>query len=146
VQAADGEAVPAQRHDHVRAQAAAPERRPQRQSKMSPPVVQVDRHNSASPASSPLASSTAENTAWSSRGSLTAYGDAAEPADTGRHGRESACTRVAMSSYSSACSTATSASSRARSPILPARRTRDGRDDRDISQLADACQAGAAAR
>jgi hypothetical protein len=46
-------------------------------------------HNSASPATSPLASSTTEKQARSSRGSPTAYGDAA-PAGIGRHGRESA--------------------------------------------------------
>src|SRR5690348_3443944 len=78
-------------------------------------------HSRASPASSLPASSTTEKTAASSLGSPTAYGDAAAPGETGRHGRESAWERIATSSYSSVCRIATSASTRARSAIFPAR-------------------------
>src|SRR5690348_7942610 len=78
-------------------------------------------HSRASPASSLPASSTTEKTATSSLGSPTAYGDAAAPTETGRHGRESAWERIATSSYSSVCRIATSASARARSAIFPAR-------------------------
>src|SRR5690349_6736957 len=78
-------------------------------------------HSRASPASSLPASSTTEKTAASSLGSPTAYGDAADPGETGRHGRESAWERIATSSYSSVCRIATSASARARSAIFPAR-------------------------
>src|SRR6185437_1357399 len=78
-------------------------------------------HSTASPASSLPASSTTEKTAASSLGSPTAYGDAADPGETGRHGRESAWERIATSSYSSVCRIATSASARARSAIFPAR-------------------------
>src|SRR4029078_11312687 len=69
--------------------------------------------SNASPTSSSLAILATENHAVSLFGSVTAYGEATDPADIGFHGRLSARDLVATSSYSSLWRTATSAPARA---------------------------------